>query len=276
MKKDDSSKQYNFDVEVGKILNLMINSLYTNKDVALRELISNASDACDKLRYMSIQQPELLENDAELKITIHANKKSKTLTIKDNGIGMNREDLVHNLGTIARSGTETFLKSLTGDNKKDVQLIGQFGVGFYSSFMIAKKVEVISRKAGENKAYKWESEGEGVFAVEEVEDEKPRGTEVILHLKNDAQEFTDRFHIKHVIATYSDHINIKIEFLDEDDKAEALNTASALWTKNKDEITPEQYQDFYKHISHLPGDPFMIIHNKAEGKLEYTNLLFLS
>jgi molecular chaperone HtpG len=275
MQKNHSPKQYSFDVEVGKVLSLMINSLYTNKDVALRELISNASDACDKLRYMAVQDPNLLGDDTELKISISTDKKSKTLIIKDNGIGMDKEDLVQNLGTIARSGTESFIKSLTGDNKKDVQLIGQFGVGFYSSFMLAKKVEVISKKAGEKKAYKWESEGEGSFAVEEIEDDRPRGTEVILHLKNDAQEFTDRFHIKHVVHTYSDHINIKIEFVDGDGKSENLNSASALWTKPKDEITQEQYDSFYKHISHLPGNPFMVIHNKAEGKLEYTNLLFV-
>ena len=271
-------KQYNFDVEVGKVLNLMINSLYTNKDVALRELISNASDACDKLRYLSAQNSNVLLENEELKISLTIDKKAKTLTISDNGIGMNEEDLIQNLGTIAKSGTENFIKSLTGDNKKDVQLIGQFGVGFYSSFMIANKVEVISKKYDSEKSSKWISEGAGNFSVEEA-DKKDRGTQIILHLKDDADEFLDRFHIKYVVQTYSDHIGIKIEFISEDGpgdkKTELLNSAAAIWTMPKEEISKEQYNAFYKHIAHLPGEPFMIIHNRAEGVLEYINLLFI-
>ena len=270
-------QQFNFDVEVGKILNLMINSLYTNKDVALRELVSNASDACDKLRYLAAQNPDLVRD--ELKIIITTNKEKKQLIIADNGIGMNRDDLIANLGTIARSGTENFIKSLTGDKQKDVQLIGQFGVGFYSSFMIAGKVEVISRKFDDEKSWKWESQGSGNFTISESEEKIERGTKVILHLKDDASDFLDRFHIKHVVQTYSDHINFKIEFIPEnvDDgaKVETLNSASALWTKPASEIISEQYQNFYKHISHLPGDPFMTIHNKVEGLISYTNLLFV-
>lgn len=285
-----NEQQFNFDVEVGKILNLMINSLYTNKDVALRELISNASDACDKLRYLAAQNPDVAHD--ELKITITTDKAKKLLIITDNGIGMNRDDLIQNLGTIARSGTENFVKSLTGDKQKDVQLIGQFGVGFYSSFMIANKVEVISRKFDDEKSWKWESEGAGNFKISEFVGAAlvaaqgqaqglplHRGTQIILHLKDDASDFLDRFHIKHVVQTYSDHINFKIEFIPENleagAKVESLNAASALWTRPASEVTPEQYQNFFKHISHLPGEPFMTIHNKIEGVVSYTNLLFV-
>ena len=282
-----NEQEFSFDVEVGKILNLMINSLYTNKDVALRELVSNASDACDKLRYLAVQNPELAKD--ELKISITTDKAKKLLTISDNGIGMNRDDLIQNLGTIARSGTENFLKSLTGDNQKDVQLIGQFGVGFYSSFMIANKVEVISRKFDDEKTWRWESEGAGKFSISEFVEvgdsgmaqghPLQHGTQIILHLKDDASDFLDRFHIKHVVQTYSDHINFKIEFIPENleagAKVEILNSASALWTRPASEITAEQYQNFFKHISHLPGEPFMVIHNKIEGMISYTNLLFV-
>ena len=273
------AQEFNFDVEVGKVLNLMINSLYANKDVALRELISNAADACDKLRYLAAQNSEIIKNDDELKVTITTDKAKKLLILSDNGIGMNREELIQNLGTIARSGTENFIKSLTGDKQKDVQLIGQFGVGFYSSFMIANKVEVISRKFDEEKAHVWESDGSSNFKVAEFLESTPRGTKIILHLKDDASDFLDRFHIKHVVQTYSDHINFKIEFIPENleagAKVELLNSAAALWTKSKEEITSEQYQAFFKHISHLPGDPFMTIHSKIEGIITYTNLLFI-
>ena len=271
-------QQYNFDVEVGKILNLMINSLYANKDVALRELVSNASDACDKMRYLIAQNSEIA--DDELKITITTNKEKKQLIIVDNGIGMNKEDLIENLGTIAKSGTENFIKSLTGDKQKDVQLIGQFGVGFYSSFMIAKSVEVISKKYNEEITWHWQSEGAAQFSINES-DEKimSRGTKIILHLKDDAKDFVDRFHIKHVVQTYSDHINFKIDFIPENIEAgakiETLNSASALWKKSKDQISSEQYQNFYKHISHLPGEPYLTLHNNVEGAVSYTNLLFI-
>jgi molecular chaperone HtpG len=272
-------QEFNFDVEVGKVLNLMINSLYTNKDVALRELISNAADACDKLRYLAAQNSEILAKNEELKISITTDKAKKLLIISDNGIGMNRDELIQNLGTIARSGTENFIKSLTGDNKKDVQLIGQFGVGFYSSFMIADKVEVISHKFDEEKSYKWESDGSSNFKISEGEEDSVSGTKITLHLKDDASDFLDRFHIKHVVQTYSDHINIKIDFVPENlesgAKVETLNSASALWTRPQAEVTKEQYQDFFKHISHLPGETFMTIHNKVEGIVTYTNLLFI-
>ncbi len=278
IKASSNKSDFTFDVEVGKVLNLMINSLYTNKDIALRELISNASDACDKLRYLSIQDDKI--NGEDLKISISCNKEKKLLIISDNGLGMNREDLIENLGTIARSGTENFLKSLTGDKKKDVQLIGQFGVGFYSSFMIANKVEVIASKYDDSKVWKWSSNGSGNFSVEENSDKLERGTKIILHLKDDATtDFLDRFHIKHVVQTYSDHIDFKIEFIPENEedgaKIEVLNSASALWQQPKDKITKEQYDNFFKHISHLPGEPFMTLHNRAEGVISYSNLLFI-
>jgi molecular chaperone HtpG len=268
-------KEYSFDVEVGKVLNLMINSLYTNKDVALRELISNASDACDKLRYLAVQDSSILKTDEELKISIFVDKKNRQLIIQDNGIGMDKDDLKHNLGIIAKSGTENFIKSLTGDSKKDVQLIGQFGVGFYSAFMIANNVEVISKKYNSQKSYSWKSSGGGSFVISESSENIDRGTKIILYLKEDENDFLDRFHIKHIVQTYSDHINIKIDFIPETGNSETLNSASALWTKTQSEITSEQYNNFFKHTSHLPGEPFMIFHNRAEGVVEYTNLLFI-
>jgi molecular chaperone HtpG len=269
-----TAKKYEFDVEVGKVLNLMINSLYTNKDVALRELISNASDACDKVRYLSSQKSDILTDGEELKINLSFDDKAKTFTITDNGVGMNEEDLKENLGTIAKSGTENFLKSLTGENKKDVELIGQFGVGFYSAFMIADEVTVESKKYDSDKAFKWHSTGAGNFEISDS-DQKDRGTKIILHLKKDERNFLDIFYIKNVIKTYSDHINVKIEYKDEKGEIEVLNSASALWTKPKSDISKEEYENFYKNISHLPGEPYMTIHNKAEGAIEYTNLLFI-
>ncbi|HLD76564.1 MAG TPA: molecular chaperone HtpG [Rickettsiales bacterium] len=273
-------EEFNFDVEVSKILSLMINSLYTNKDVALRELVANASDACDKLRYLAAQKDGILQDNEELKISITTDKVKRLLIIQDNGIGMNRQELIENLGTIARSGTENFVKSLN-DKSKDVQQIGQFGVGFYSSFMIADKIIVISRKFDDEKCYKWESDGSSNFKVSEVLDEEKisRGTKIILHLKEGENDFVDRFHIKHVVQVYCDHINIKIEFVPENleagAKIEVLNSASALWRKPKNDISQEQYQNFYKHVSHLPGEPFMILHNVVEGLVSYTNLLFV-
>ncbi len=271
-------QQYNFDVEVGKILNLMINSLYANKDVALRELISNASDACDKMRYLNALHPDLPNEDLKISITI--NKIKNLLIIEDNGIGMNHEDLMQNLGTIAKSGTESFIKSLTGDNKKDLQLIGQFGVGFYSAFMIADLVEVFSRKYNDESTWHWKSEGTSEFSIAEASQKiATKGTKIILHLKKDAKDFLDRFHLKHIVQTYSDHINFPIEFIPENleagQKIETLNTASALWKKPKEQISNEQYNEFFKHIAHLPNEPFMTIHNQIEGAVSYTNLLFI-
>jgi molecular chaperone HtpG len=278
----NSQNNFSFDVEVGKILNLMINSLYANKDVALRELVSNASDACDKLRYLATQKPNLLCE--ELKINITTNKTQNLLIISDNGIGMNKQDLINNLGTIARSGTENFLQNIAKSTNQDekLQLIGQFGVGFYASFMIANKVEVLSRKVEEPQLWLWQSEGNNSFSIDLAENnlfDNISGTKIILHLKEEAKEFLDRFHIKHIIQTYSDHINFPICFIPENTKEgatiETLNSASALWKKPSKEITQEQYQNFYKHISHLPGEPFLTLHNTVEGNLSYTNLLFI-
>ena len=278
----NTPNNFTFDVEVGKILNLMINSLYANKDVALRELISNASDACDKLRYMATQQPNLISEELNINITI--NKAQNLLIISDNGIGMNRQDLIENLGTIARSGTENFLQNLAKSANPDekAQLIGQFGVGFYASFMIANKVEVLSRKVLEPELWLWTSKGDNSFSVDLVDNnlfDNKSGTKIILYLKEEAKEFLDRFHIKHIVQTYSDHINFPIFFIPENlnDGAvvENLNSASAIWKKPSKEISQEQYQNFYKHIAHLPGEPFLTLHNTVEGTLSYTNLLFI-
>jgi len=270
-----TTEKFDFGVESKKILKLMIHSLYANKDVAIRELVSNASDACDKLRYKATQDDSLLADDKDLKIKISINEKEKTLTISDNGIGMDKKELITQLGTIAHSGTEKFLKSVSEDKEKTVELIGQFGVGFYSSFMVADEVTVISRKAGKKKANIWKSKGEGSYTVEETNEEHPRGTQIILHLKKDETNFTDQFHVEHVVKTYSDHISIPVELILENGNAKVINTGTALWRRDKKDIKKEQYSEFYKHISHLAGDPFMTLHNKSEGVIEFTNLLFV-
>ncbi|XP_044732791.1 chaperone protein HtpG [Chrysoperla carnea] len=265
-----------FDAEVGKILNLMIHSLYSNKEIFMRELISNASDACDKLRYLSQSNAELVAGDSNFKITVKVDKNNGQVIIRDNGIGMNKEDLIENLGTIARWGTANFLKNLSGDSKKDNMLIGQFGVGFYSSFMVADKVTVTSRKAGEDKVYVWESEGEGEYIVSSSDRELSRATEIALHIKKEEDSFLDHFRLKHIVKSYSDHIAVPIYFFDEGDNNEIqLNSASALWTRSKSEITEEQYKEFYKSLSYAVDDPWITMHNKNEGAIEFTNLLFI-
>jgi len=277
-----------FQTEARQLLHLMIHSLYSNKEIFLRELISNASDAADKLRFAALAKPELLEDDPELKITVEFDPKKKTITISDNGIGMNRDEIIENLGTIAKSGTAQFLESLTGDQKKDSRLIGQFGVGFYSAFIVADKVEVFSRKAGEpaGQGVKWESAGEADFNVESV-DKTDRGTSIVLHLKKDDKEFAEGYRLRGIVRKYADHISIPVMMLkedlgDEDKKSgnkapvyEAVNTAQALWTRSRTELKDEEYKEFYKHISHDFGDPLEWSHNKVEGKLEYTSLLYL-
>ena len=268
-------EKFEFGVEIKKILKLMIHSLYTNRDVAIRELISNASDACDKLRYKATQDDRLIEDDKELKVRIEIDKDKKTLSIIDNGIGMDRAELISQLGTIAKSGTEAFLKNLGNDDAKNLQLIGQFGVGFYSAFMIADKVSVISRKAGKKKVNQWESEGDGKYTVEEVNEEYPRGTRIVLHLKSDQEDFLDKIYLGNIIKLYSDHINVPVELQMDDGKFKVMNTGSALWARPKNEITKEQYQEFYTHVSHMPGEPFLTLHNKAEGIIEFTNLIFI-
>ncbi len=274
-KPESQGESIQFAAEISKVLQLMIHSLYTNKDIFLRELISNASDACDKLRYQAVQDDSLLAEDGELKINISLDEKAKTLTIADNGIGMNREDLIANLGTIAKSGTQEFFGQLTGDAQKDVSLIGQFGVGFYACFMVADKVEVHTRKAGaDEEAWHWVSNGQGSFDIEPGL-MRPRGTSITLHLKKDAKEYLDKFKLKFIVQTYSDHISFPIEIIDEEGNSEKVNAASAIWTRPKSDISDEQYQEFYHHVAHSPDKPFMILHNKAEGTTEYTNLLFI-
>ena len=271
---ENNKENLKFNAEISKVLQLMIHSLYTNKDIFVRELVSNASDACDKLRHLAITQPELTKGDSEFKINLLIDKENNAIAISDNGIGMSREELIQNLGTIAKSGTQEFLSKLTGDSKRDMPLIGQFGVGFYSSYMVADKVTVVSRRAGSDDAWQWESDGQGEFTVEPVS-ENARGTKITLHLKKDAEEYLDSFRLRHIVQTYSDHISFPISITDDESKTETVNTASALWMRPKSEITPEQYKEFYHHVAHQPDDPWLILHNKAEGKLEYTNLLFI-
>jgi len=263
-----------FNAEISKVLQLMIHSLYTNKDIFLRELVSNASDACDKLRYAALTTPELADGEANFAISLEINKDTRTLTISDNGVGMSRDELIANLGTIAKSGTQEFAKMLTGDAKKDMPLIGQFGVGFYASFMVADRVKVISTKAGSSETFAWESEGAGEFTVSESEI-MGRGTSITLHLKKDADDYLEPFRLRHIISTYSDHISFPIFLVGEDGAREQINSASALWTRSKSDITHEQYNEFYHHTAHAFDEPFLTLHHKAEGKLEYTSLLFV-
>ncbi len=279
-----------FQTEVKQLLDLMVHSLYSNREIFLRELISNASDAEDKLRFEALQDDGLYEKDSDLKIRVEFNKELKTITVLDNGIGMSRDEVIENLGTIAKSGTKQFFEALTGDQTKDSQLIGQFGVGFYSCFIVAKKVEVITRRAGESRAkgVRWISEGENDYTIETV-DRAKRGTKVVLHLREDADEFSNNYRLREIITKYSDHISfpiimdkedIKDDISDKDkDKIESgedtVNSATALWTRNKKEIKNEEYNEFYKHIGHDFEDPLAHIHNKVEGKLEYTSLLYI-
>jgi len=270
-----SEEKKKFDAEIGKVLHLMIHSLYTNKEIFLRELISNSSDACDKLRYLSQSDGSLIRGDSDFKITIQVDKEAKTITVRDNGIGMNRVDLHENLGTIAKSGTQSFIDKLSGDNKKDSQLIGQFGVGFYSSFMVADRISVTSRKAGEDKAYSWYSDGQGEYTVSDTDRDFTRGTEIVLHIKDDEEAFVDHFRVKHIIKSYSDHIAVPILFKDESGNENQVNSSSALWKRSKSEISDEQYSEFYKSVSHATDEPWLTMHNKSEGVVEFTNLLFV-
>jgi molecular chaperone HtpG len=265
--------RHGFQAEVGRLLDIVAHSLYSERAIFLRELISNAADACDKLRYLSLTHPDLIAGDPEFKVVIRADAQAGTLTIADNGIGMNREDLVENLGTIARSGTAAFLKQATGDAAKDLALIGQFGVGFYAAFMVADRVEVVSRKAGEKEAWRWRSEGKGEFEVVAADRDK-RGSDVILHLKADAREFLERDRLKQIVTKYSDHIPLPI-FLADGSKEDRLNEASALWMKPKSEITEQGYAEFYRHSAHAFDKPWMTLHFKVEGVLEYAGLLFV-
>ncbi|MGG4606843.1 molecular chaperone HtpG [Providencia sp. Me31A] len=270
-----------FQSEVKQLLQLMIHSLYSNKEIFLRELISNASDAADKLRFRALSKPELYENDGELRVRISADKDQGTLTISDNGIGMSRDEVIDNLGTIAKSGTKAFLESLGSDQAKDSQMIGQFGVGFYSAFIVADKVTVRSRAAGapaEDGVF-WESAGEGEYTIADIE-KAERGTEITLHLRDDEKEFLDNWRLRSVISKYSDHIALPVEIEDKNEEDgtvtwEKINQAKALWTRSKSEISDEEYVEFYKHISHDYADPLTWSHNRVEGKQEYTSLLYV-
>lgn len=275
-----------FQTEVKQLLHLMIHSLYSNKEIFLRELISNASDAVDKLRFEALAKPELLEGGAELKIRVSFDKAANTVTLEDNGIGMSREDVITHLGTIAKSGTADFMKNLTGDQKKDSHLIGQFGVGFYSAFIVADKVDVFSRRAGApiTEGVHWSSKGEGDFEVATL-DKAERGTRIVLHLKKGEEEFADGWRLRNIIKKYSDHIALPIELPKQAEAAEGedqpaeewetVNRASALWTRPRTEIKDEEYQEFYKHIAHDFENPLAWSHNKVEGKLEYNSLLYV-
>ena len=275
-----------FQTEVKQLLHLMIHSLYSNKEIFLRELISNASDAVDKLRFEALSKPELLEGGAELKIRVSYDKDAKTVTLEDNGIGMSRDDAITHLGTIAKSGTADFMKNLSGDQKKDSHLIGQFGVGFYSAFIVADKVEVFSRRAGldASEGVHWASKGEGEFEIATI-DKVDRGTRIVLHLKAGEDEFADGWRLRNIIKKYSDHIALPIELPKEQAAAEGeekpalewetVNRASALWTRPRTEIKDEEYQEFYKHIGHDYENPLSWSHNKVEGKLEYSSLLYV-
>jgi molecular chaperone HtpG len=267
---------HNFQAEVAKLLHLMVHSVYSDRDVFLRELISNAADALDRLRYEAIGRPDLTSGDADLAITIAPDRTAKSLTVADNGIGMSEAELIDNLGTIAKSGTQAFMEQAE-TAKGDVHLIGQFGVGFYSCFMVAAKVEVISRKAGETHAYLWSSDGSGTFTVEGVAPEHApvRGTRIVLHLKEDAQEFLEDWKLEQVVRAYSDHIAHPIRLAAGPETTRQINEASAIWTRAKTEITPDQYKEFFGHITGAYADPALTIHYKAEGRHEYTVLLFV-
>lgn len=292
MTADVRKETLGFQTEAKQLLHLMIHSLYSNKEIFLRELISNASDAIDKLRFAALADPGLLEGGAELQIQVDVakNKKLHTITISDNGIGMNRDEVIENLGTIAKSGTAAFLQNLTGDQQKDSQLIGQFGVGFYSAFIVADRVEVHTRKAGEapDQGVLWESHGEAEFTIE-AKPRDTRGTSITLYLKKDSQEFADDWRVRSVIKKYSDHISVPVMMAkppapakegekpagDGPVEYQAINAATALWTRPRTEVSDEEYKEFYKHISHDFQDPLTWSHNRVEGKLEYTSLLYL-
>ncbi|HBO72756.1 MAG TPA: molecular chaperone HtpG [Acinetobacter sp.] len=293
---EQASQNYSFQAEVAQLLHLVTHSLYSNPEIFLRELISNASDACDKLRFEGINHPEYYGNDPDLHVRVTLDKDNKTLTISDNGIGLSQQEAIDNLGTIAKSGTKDFMSKLTGDQKADAQLIGQFGVGFYSGFIVADKITVESRRAGADAAegVRWISGGTGEFEVQTI-DKTTRGTDIILHLRDDALEYLESWKVKQIINKYSDHISLPIEMQKEvwqeeevaegeepkggqmvkTDEWEAINSASALWTRSKNEITDEQYIEFYKNLSHDFAEPLAWAHNRVEGSTEYTQLLYI-
>ena len=275
------AETHGFQTEVKQLLHLMIHSLYSNKEIFLRELVSNASDAADKLRFKALSDSNLIADDAELRVRVSADKDAGTITISDNGIGMSRDDVMSNLGTIAKSGTAEFFSQLSGDQAKDSRLIGQFGVGFYSAFIVADSVTVRTRVAGAaaNEAVEWHSKGEGEFDIRAIE-KAQRGTDIILHVREDANEFLDEFRLRGIITKYSDHLSIPVEMPERDDDGKltewkAVNSGQALWTREKAEISDEEYQEFYKTIAHDFEDPLLWSHNKVEGTQEYTSLLYI-
>ncbi len=276
MSETTKKQTFSFEAEVKQLMHLMIHALYSNKEIFLRELISNASDAVDKLRFEALKDPMLTADDTDFKIEVSFDQEAKTITIQDNGIGMSREEVIENLGTIAKSGTKEFLSSLTGDKAKDNKLIGQFGVGFYSSFIVANKVVVTTRRAGSEKeaGVRWVSAGEGDYELETVNCEK-RGTEIILHLKSEEEEFLNDMRLRHIITKYSDHITLPVRMKNDKGEEETVNRAMALWTLPKADVSDEQYKELYKHVAHDFEDPLMWSHNKVEGKLEYISLLYI-
>lgn len=293
---ESSAQKHSFQAEVAQLLHLVTHSLYSNPEIFLRELISNASDACDKLRFEGINHPEFYENDPDLRVRVSLDADNKTITISDNGIGLSEQEAIDNLGTIAKSGTKDFMSKLTGDQKADAQLIGQFGVGFYSGFIVADKITVESRRAGTDvsEGVRWISGGTGEFEVEQIT-KQGRGTDIILHLRDDALDYLQSYKVKQIINKYSDHISLPIQMQKEvwqeeeaaegetaqggqyvkTDEWEAINSASALWTRNKSEITEEQYVEFYKNLSHDFAAPLTWAHNRVEGSTEYTQLLYI-
>ncbi|PWN57177.1 molecular chaperone HtpG [Abyssibacter profundi] len=274
------TQSFEFQTEVKQLLHLMIHSLYSNPEIFLRELVSNASDAADKLRYEALKDDSLLADDPELRIEIETDKTQRTVTIRDNGIGMSRDEVVENLGTIARSGTRNFLEQLSGDEQKDSGLIGQFGVGFYSAFIVADRVTVNTRRAGSEAAVRWTSDGEGRYTLADIET-RPRGTEIILHLREDQDEFLEPMRLRHIVKRYSDHIALPVRMRKADDEGqpteewETINAASALWTRAKSDISDEEYIEFYKSVAHDFEDPLRWAHNRVEGNQDYTSLVYL-
>ena len=269
MSNSEKKETFSFQTEVGQLLDIVAGSLYSNREIFLRELVSNASDACDKLRYEALTTPSLVEGNQQFEIAIAVDKKAKTLSISDNGIGLNHQDLLDTLGTIAKSGTGAFLENIKKDDKGDLGLIGQFGVGFYSAFMVAEKVDVLTRKAGEKEAWLWSSDGKGQFTIEQSERDE-RGTTVTLHLKKDAKEFLEDARINHIVKTYSDHISFPVMF-----DGNALNEASAIWTRSAKDVSEEQHAEFYRHTAGAYDQPWLTMHNKVEGVVSYTNLLYI-
>jgi molecular chaperone HtpG len=267
---ESSAKEiFSFQTEVGQLLDIVARSLYSNREIFLRELVSNAFDACDKLRYETLTDPSLAKSSDQLSVSLEINKKAKTLSISDNGIGMNHGDLLETLGTIARSGTGAFLESLKEGEKGELGLIGKFGVGFYSAFMVAETVDVLTRKAGEEKSWQWSSDGKGQFTIEPGEREES-GTTVVLHLKKDAKEFLEEARVHHIVKTYSDHISFPVTL-----GAETLNSASAIWTRAPKDVTEEQHTEFYHHTSHAFDKPWLTLHSRVEGSVSHTSLLYV-